>query len=290
MEPAFFPRIAVVGVGLLGGSLGLAARQRKLCREVIGVGRSRPALEEALRLEAVDQVSTDLAEGVADADLIILCTPVGHILDTLPQVLAAAKPGAIVTDVGSTKSAIVRAGEETATRLGKLFVGSHPMAGSEKSGVRYAKPDLFEESTCFVTKTTQTDPLAFSSVCRFWMALETRLVLCRPERHDRLVALVSHLPHMVAVALVQAVESLGEDKNLIRGIIGNGFRDTTRIAHGSADMWEDICAQNNGEIANVRKAFDDAVARVFDSIQNQDPALKAMLQNASEYRGFLDNH
>jgi prephenate dehydrogenase len=289
MDQPFFKNIAVVGVGLLGGSLAMAARDRKLCETVTGIGRSETSLAEAVQVGAVDRVTTNLEKGVADADLIVLCTPIQSILSMLPRVMAAAKPGAMVTDVGSTKESIVREGEATAAAHGRLFVGSHPMAGSEKSGVRFARTDLFKDTTCFVTKTAQTDLGAFSMVCGLWRALETRTVVLRPERHDRLAGLVSHLPHVLAVALVRAVDLSGEDKNLVKGIIGNGFRSTTRVAAGNTQMWEDICGDNKTSIVEMQALFQKALDEVLSTMdQDQGAALRDTLKSAAEYREFLD--
>lgn len=283
-----FDRIAIVGVGLLGGSLGLAVKERHLCREIIGIGRSQPALEEAMRLGAIDSYSLEMEEGVRDADLIVLCTPVRRILETLPEVMAAARPGAIVTDVGSTKASIVRTGEAAQREEGALFVGSHPMAGSEKTGVRHARASLFADATCVVTKTSRTSLTAFGRVCALWQALDSRIVVARPERHDDLVAKISHLPHLLAVALMQTLEECSEDKNLIKGIIGNGFRDMTRIAAGDSQMWEDICGENTPAIAEARRCFEQAFLKVMDAAAMGGPELKRIPENASQSRHFLD--
>lgn len=283
-----FDRITIVGVGLLGGSLGLAARERRLCREVIGFGRSQAALEEALRLEAIDRYDMNLESSVAEADLVVLCTPVRHILETLPAVMAAAKPGAIITDVGSTKTSIVQAGEAAQREGGAVFVGSHPMAGSEKSGVRYARPDLFAEATCFVTKTGTTDQKAFGRICLLWQALHSRIVVARPERHDSLVAKVSHLPHLLAVALMAAIEECAEDKNLVKGIIGNGFRDMTRLAGGDSRMWVDICGENVAAIQEARRCFETALARVMDTAASGGEPLRDLLEETNDARQSLE--
>lgn len=290
MSDPLFKQIAVVGVGLLGGSLGLAVKQQKLCTEVVGIGRSQGSLEDALRLEAVDRVSLDIRQGVAEADLVVLCTPVRHILSVLPEVMEAVKPGAIVTDVGSTKASITSLGEELAGRHGKLFVGSHPMAGSEKSGVRFAKPTIYENSTCFVTKTPETDLRAFARVSALWSALGARIVVVRPDRHDSLASLVSHLAHLVAVALVRTVELTHEDRNLIKGIIGNGFRDTTRIACGNVQMWEDIFADNEQRIAGVQEALQQVISEIISAQRTDHAALHNLFEQACDFREFLANH
>jgi prephenate dehydrogenase len=285
-----FKRVAILGVGLLGGSLGMAARKRNLCEEVVGIGRTPAALEEARRLEAIDRSTLDPAKAIAESDLVVLCTPVRHIVSVLPRMIGFARAGTVFTDVGSTKKSIVEIGEAAAAKAGCFFVGSHPMAGSEKSGVRYARENLYEDSTCFVTKTTTTNMEAFARVCRLWDAFGARIVIARPERHDRLVASISHLPHLVAVALVRAIEQFNEDKNLIKGIIGNGFRDTTRIACGDARMWEDICSDNREEICQSRKALENALDELVAACGIDGTGqLRAMLDDASDYRGFLDS-
>lgn len=288
MSEPHFSTISIVGVGLLGASLALAAKQQKLCDRVIGVGRNQATLEDAQELGIVDEVTTDLGSGVKSADLVVLCTPVFHIVKVVGQVLNAAKPGAIVTDVGSTKASIVSAAEAASQGTAKFFVGSHPMAGSEKSGMRNARPDLYANSTCIVTKTRQTDLKAFAQVCALWTALGCRVVIARPDRHDHLIGMVSHLPHLLAVALVRTLAKTQEDKNLIKGIIGNGFRDTTRIAAGSPAMWQDICADNSAEIRSAREQFNAAVAEIVELCSRDESVLKNLLEEAADYREFLD--
>jgi len=288
-EP-LFNRISIVGVGLLGGSLGMAALDRNLATEVVGVARKQTVLQEALRQGAISIGTLDLAEGIAGSELIVLCTPVRHIASILGEVVKHASPGAIITDVGSTKSSIVSTGDEFVAGSGKYFVGSHPMAGSEKSGVRFSRPNLFEESTCFVTRTPATDMEAFAKVCSLWHGVGSRIVISRPDRHDRLTAIISHLPHLAAVALVRAVDSFNEDKNLIRGIVGNGFRDTTRIAAGNSEMWEDICMDNVEEITRARHALEDALRDLMEACNPNTTCnkLHSLLEEAREFREFLD--
>jgi prephenate dehydrogenase len=287
-EPQF-KQISIIGVGLLGGSLGMAALQHKLTQKVVGIGRTQTGLQEAIRQGAISTGTTDLREGVEEADLIVLCTPVRNIADVLPEVVASAPDGAVISDVGSTKASIVAQGDEVTRGTGKFFVGCHPMAGSEKSGVRYSRPNLFEDSTCFVTRSTETDSRAFSMVCSLWRGLGSRIVISRPERHDTLTAMVSHLPHLAAVALVRAVENFNEDKNLIRGIIGNGFRDTTRIAAGNSDMWQDICMDNRAEIGIARDALEKSLNEIMQACQPglECDKLKNILEAAREFREFL---
>jgi prephenate dehydrogenase len=289
-EP-LFNRIAIVGIGLLGGSLGIALRARKLCNEITGVVRNDQTLVEAQRIEAIDHGTLEARGAIAQADLVVLCTPVSHIVEKLPELISAARPGTIFTDVGSTKSNIVRIGEQAASLNGCHFVGSHPMAGSEKSGVRHARESLYSDSTCFVTKSGATDMSAFIKVCKLWSGIGARVVVCRPERHDRLVAAVSHLPHILSVALVRAVSGFGEDKNLIKGIIGNGFRDMTRIAEGNSKMWQDIFTDNCPELSRARTEFDAALQELMAACgpAGSPESLGPLLEEASEYREFLSN-
>jgi prephenate dehydrogenase len=288
MQKPLFRQIAIVGVGLLGGSVGMAVKRRHLCQRVIGIGRSKMSLEEARRLEAIDEGFDSLEEGIADADLIVLCTPVKHILSVLPEVAKFARPGAIITDVGSTKESIVKLGEECTQAAGKFFVGAHPMAGSEKSGMRFARPDLYANATCYVTRTVSTSPDAFVRVSRFWRELGSRVVIIRPGRHDHLTSLVSHLPHLLAVALVKSVEASLEDKNLIKGIIGNGFRDTTRIACGSPEMWEDIFSDNCRRVSENLAAVEKAIHEIVQVCQENGSNLKPILEHACGYREFIN--
>lgn len=285
-----FNRIAVVGVGLLGGSLGLAARDRELCDEVVGIRRSKASIDEAKRIGAIDVGYTTIAQGVREADLVVMCSPVRQIKESLAEVVAAVRPGTIITDVGSTKTTIVAAGEAATEGTGASFVGSHPMAGSEKSGVRYSSATLYDGCTCFVTKTDHTALDAFSKVCALWEALGCRVVISRPARHDELVSLVSHLPHLAAVALVQAVDSFKEDKNLIKGIIGNGFRDMTRLAGGSTELWQDICSENKTCILEMCERFEHKLRELTGTVEtSQEQSLQNLLDSARAYREFVQN-
>ena len=288
MEP-LFEKISIIGVGLLGGSLGMAALERGLCRHVTGIGRTPTGLQEAIRQGAISDGTTAIEEGLKDASLVVISTPVNHILEILPQVIALAPEGAVITDVGSTKATIVSRGNDLARNTGRFFVGSHPMAGSEKSGVRHGRADLFEGSTCFITRTDETDTSAFARVFRMWKLLGARPVISRPDRHDALTALVSHLPHLAAVALVHTVDQFNEDRNLIRGIIGNGFRDTTRIAGGSPEMWDDICTDNRSQIEQARAALEKSLNDIMEACKAEPGCdrLRSLLEQAREYRDFL---
>jgi prephenate dehydrogenase len=257
-------RLAIVGVGLLGGSVARATRARGLAREIVGVGRDLGRLQPAVSDGALDRATTDLAEGVSGADLVVLGGPVLVNETLLAQVWGAAPAGCVVTDVGSTKASIVRTAERLAAGRPEVhFVGSHPMAGSEKSGYAMARVDLLSGATVVVTPSEAGDARAVKSVSEFWTSLGARVVTLEPELHDRAVAAISHLPHVVAWALVDAVMRFEPDA---LAIAARGFKDTTRIAAADPVMWREILLDNRAAVrASVtafRRALDDLDALV----------------------------
>lgn len=229
-------RISILGVGLLGGSLGMAARAA-FGAEIVGYGHRRGTLDKALENGAIDIACEDPAAAVRDADLVVLCTPVGIFPQLVQRIAAALKDGAIVTDVGSTKRSIVAAAEAGLPKTAH-FIGSHPMAGSEKRSVEYARADLFVNATCILTPTARTDAKALRAAEAFWQGLRMRIVRLSPEEHDRRLADISHLPHALAAALV----AMQEEASL--PLCGKGFLDTTRIAGGDGALWRDILLDN----------------------------------------------
>jgi prephenate dehydrogenase len=251
-------RLAVVGVGLLGGSVALAARAGGVAREIDGVGRSRERLEGPLRAGLVDRVSVDVAEGVAGADCVVLAATVLANERLLETVWDAVPAAALVTDVGSTKRGIVAAAERLAAKRPLAFLGSHPMAGSEKSGWEIARADLFRGATVIVTPTDATEPRAAKGVTALWEALGARVSALDPETHDRVVAAISHLPHVAAWALVDAV---GRFEPGALAFAARGFKDTTRIAASDPDVWREILLSNRDAIraslTALRAALDD---------------------------------
>ncbi|MGD0744433.1 MAG: prephenate dehydrogenase/arogenate dehydrogenase family protein [Verrucomicrobiota bacterium] len=251
-----FRKITVVGVGLLGGSVGLAVKRRKLARQTAGFVRRAVRLKDCERTGAVDFATTDLLVAVWDADLVILCVPLGQMRPLVMRMLPALKPGAMVTDVGSVKAGVVRELESRIQKSGAHFVGSHPMAGAEKTGVGAARADLFENAVCVVTPTKKTNRAALRKVEQFWKALGSRVLELTPETHDALVSRSSHLPHVVAATLANLVLHPAQPK-LQAALCANGFRDTTRIASGSPEMWRDIVLANHN---NLVKAVNVLVA------------------------------
>jgi prephenate dehydrogenase len=279
-------RLAIVGVGLLGGSVAKAARARGLAREIVGVGRDLGRLRPAREDGTLDALATDLAAGVRDADLVVLAAPVAAIGRLLGSVWDAVAPGAVVTDVGSTKASIVRTAEGLARRRAVAFVGSHPMAGSEQSGYGVARADLFQEATVIVTPTEASAVRAVKTVIGFWEALGAgRVLTMEPEAHDRAVAAISHLPHLVACALVDGVERL---EPAAFDVAARGFRDTTRIAAGDPGVWEEIFLANREALAAASREFLRALAELLRVVEAGDgTAVRAALARIKRRRESL---
>lgn len=247
-------RLSIIGVGLLGGSIGMAARSAiRNCR-IKGYDTDAEALARARQRRAIHSGASDLGHAVADADLVVLCTPVGAFSDVLRGMQGFLKRGALVTDVGSTKASIVKVASKILPGHAR-FVGSHPMVGSDQHGIRSARKRLLQNGLCITTPTSQTKPQALKAVESFWQTLGMRITRMSPGDHDRAMAHVSHLPHTVAAALV----ALQSPKDL--EVVGNGFLDTTRIAGGYGGLWRDIFLDNADNmrraLAKLRKQLDE---------------------------------
>lgn len=264
-------KVAILGVGLLGGSLGHALKRRGLARQVIGFVRRQASVPECERLGAVDRATLDLSDAVRDADLVVLCTPLAQMRPLAEQLLPALKPGAIVTDVGSVKASVVRELEPLLARAGGRFVGSHPLAGAEKTGVAWARADLFEGAVCVVTPTPRTDAAALRRVEALWRALGARVLSLSPQEHDALLARSSHLPHVLASALATLV--LDRRRPRTQSLVcANGFRDTTRIASGSPEMWRDIVLANRVHLRRALTEFIRQLERIEALLEQGDAA------------------
>ena len=262
-----FKKIAIIGVGLIGGSIGLAVRKRAPAKSVVGVFRRRSTLDKALNRGAVTAATMDLRQGVKDADLIIIASPVHSIPRLTMEVLKYAKKGAVITDVGSTKVWITKELIEAVKRhKGVFFVGSHPMAGSEHAGVEFARQDLLIGSPCIVTKDKFTDRSALAGVVAFWRSLGVRVSVMTPDEHDRSVSLVSHLPHVVAFSLALAVP----DRDL--KYAAEGFKDTTRVASSDPELWADILLSNRKHILKAARSFDMTYKELVRSLSKNDYA------------------
>lgn len=268
-----------MGTGLLGGSIGHALRAAGYEGTRTGIGRRTATLEKAVACEAVDETTCSIEEGVADADLVILCTPIGSFETLLPKIRDNLKPGAYITDVASTKAEVVHLAEQTLTES-VYFVGSHPMAGSEKTGVEYARADLFENALCIITPTNRTDKDAVQWISDFWQSIGGYTLVMPPRQHDELLARVSHLPHAVATALVHLAM-----KNSAIDLAGPGFGDCTRIASGDPDMWTDIFTSNQKATISAVDLLIKELTHFRDRLDREDAeAIRAWLAEGKENR------
>lgn len=269
MKKPLISQLAVVGVGLIGGSLSLALKAAGEVGEVVGIGRGTANLETALELGVVDRATTDLAEGVANADLVFLATPV----QSLPTVAAVAaahmKRGAILTDGGSVKGSVVESIEPSLPE-GIHFVPGHPIAGTEKSGAEAAFATLYQGKRCILTPTEKTDSHALALVRKVWETVGSEVVLMDVEKHDRILAAISHLPHMVAYSLVNAVGNYDRYEENILEYSAGGFRDFTRIASSDPTMWRDIAIANRDALLEMVECFERFLGELKEDIRSGD--------------------
>ncbi|MBW2422935.1 MAG: prephenate dehydrogenase/arogenate dehydrogenase family protein [Deltaproteobacteria bacterium] len=276
MSEAPFQRLAVLGLGLLGGSVAVAARERGLAREVIGAGRRQAPLERALAAGLVDGIGSP-AEAVVGADFVVLATPVGTMARVVADVAESLAPGTLVTDVGSVKAYVV----DTLPGLlpaGVDFVGSHPMAGSHLRGPDHARADLFEGATCVVTPRAGQEGAPIERVEAFWRAVGARVERREPAVHDEEVAWVSHLPHLVAFAFADALQTA---PSRVGALAGGGFRDFTRIAQSDAELWGEILQLNGKALSGPLNRFSESLARYARALEEGDlESLERMLSQA----------
>ncbi|MBI4313215.1 MAG: prephenate dehydrogenase/arogenate dehydrogenase family protein [Candidatus Omnitrophica bacterium] len=276
-----FGQVTIIGVGLIGGSIGKALRKRHLCRKVVGVARRRSALAEASKQGAIDRGFLEIAPAVKDADLVIVATPPSRVVEISQKVARTARRGVILTDVASTKANVIRGWERSLPKR-FLAVASHPMAGSEKTGVKHASADLFEGALCILTPTVETNRKALNQVRRLWKALGMRVTEMSAQRHDERVAMISHAPHLLAASLVSAARP-DELK-----IAAAGFLDTTRVALGDPALWEDICFNNRAALLGALARVERALVHVRQSVAYGDrKELQAILVESRRRRGRL---
>ena len=263
-----FRRMVIIGVGLIGGSLALVCRANGIVSEVIGVGRSEKNLKDAVALKAIDSYSFKAEDAVKGADLVILATPVRSLIQLAREIAPHLTPGAIVTDVGSVKGPLTEI--EDILSVGTYFVAGHPIAGKEKSGVSAAFPQLFQDAKCILTPTTKTNPDALSAVQKMWEAAGARVLRMTPEAHDYVFAAVSHLPHVIAYALVNTLLELENESEGTISYSAGGFRDFTRIAASHPEMWRDICLMNKKNILEMMDRYESRIAKIKSLIQSDD--------------------
>ncbi len=277
-------KITLVGVGLLGGSLGLAIKQRGLADRVEGYVRRVASIEESKQAGAVDSATVVLPQAVENADLVVLCTPIAQMRDLVEAMLPALKRGAIVTDVGSVKGTLAEDLTPLVASVGACFIGSHPMAGAEKMGVSAARADLFQNAVCVVTPAPKSPTDAIKKIEELWRAVGGRPVRMKPELHDELVSRSSHLPHVVAAELANYILSPALPKAQGQ-LCATGFRDMTRIASGSPEMWRDICLANRQNLARVLGVFIEDLQEFQLALENQDvKGIEEFFENAKQRR------
>ena len=275
---AHWPSVAIVGVGMIGGSIGKALKSRRLATRIIGIGRSAPSLAAAKKEGAVTETSLDIG-AVAAADVVVVAAGVGAIPDLLERIDAVVKPGTLITDAGSTKASIVAGWEKKRRSRRGRFVGSHPIAGSHRRGSAAADAELFAGRVTVVTPVAATPERDADEISGFWSALGSTVSMMTPREHDRILAATSHAPHMVAAAVASATPPSS------RNFTAGGWRDTTRIAAGDPELWADILLDNAGELATVMKRFAGVIEKMLTAIESGDRRrLVALLERAKEQR------
>lgn len=258
-------RVQIIGCGLLGASLGLALKERGLAGRVIGVGRNQSTLDKALASCAIDEATLELDASLGKADLIVLAAPVAKSIELLGELAALVSPRAVITDVGSTKGAIC-ARAESFWPQSRRFVGAHPMAGSEKSGPEHARASLYENAVCLVEEHPSLDAEAVALVVALWEGVGAKVVRVESEQHDAMLAYTSHLPHVVAACVAMLAERQGD----VSGFIGNGFRDTTRIAASRPEVWTEICLTNRKALLEGLRAYDAEMTAFREALLRKD--------------------
>ena len=247
-------KLTIVGAGLIGGSLGMAAKERGLVKQVTALVRRAESVEQCQALGIADNITLKATEAITGADLIVLCTPVASMFDLVNSLLPSLKVGAVVTDVGSTKRQLVNDLTPLIAKTGAHFVGSHPMAGSAQTGPSAARSDLFDGAVSVITPGEATDSNALQIIKEFWEALGSQSILMSVEEHDQLVARCSQLPHLLSSALVKRVLDPRHGE-LQRQLCATGFRDMSRLASGSPVMWRDIVSSNREAILTAIEEF-----------------------------------
>ena len=255
--------VAVVGVGLIGGSIGMALRARGLAREVVGVGRDMARLEEARGHGAIDRATVDMASGLAEADVVVVCTPVGRVAEDVRRASEIAPRSALITDAGSTKRTIVEAVEKS-PRAAEMFVAAHPMAGSEKTGAAHARADLYQDRVCVLTPSPRTPRGLVGRAREFWSSLGCRTVEMGPAEHDEVVAFTSHLPHALAASLAGSVPADWH------ALAAGAFRDVTRVAGADTELWTAIFRENRGPLMNAIGKLQDRLSALKYALMTDD--------------------
>ncbi|MCA9029373.1 MAG: prephenate dehydrogenase [Planctomycetaceae bacterium] len=275
-----FDTLAIVGVGLMGGSLALAAKQSGLAKRVIGLGRTQSKLDSAVELGILDAGTTSVAE-LAEAQFIVVCTPVDRIVADVQSVMNVVGQHAVVTDVGSVKQPVC---DVLGTQFPRQFVGSHPLAGSEKGGFQHSEADLYRGRRCVVTPMLDTSEQTTEIVEQFWTTLGMDVQRMSADEHDRILAVTSHLPHVAAAALASLLTEHEAP------FAATGFRDTTRVAHGEPDLWTAILQQNSGHVHQEIGRLIDELAQYKQALETNDAeSLRALLESGCAGRRLFES-
>jgi len=281
-----FKHIAIIGIGLIGSSLALSLKKAGFSGKISGIGRRQENLVRARELGIIDSFTTSHAEGVKNADLIVLASSVQHFKQIVTDIKDELKQGAIVTDVGSVKAEIVNQLEPLMPD-GVSFVAGHPIAGKECSGINAASPDLFRNAKCIITPSANTDKTALKKIRDFWEFIGTGTIVMSPEEHDSIFAAVSHLPHIAAYALINAINDVNED---MLQLSGKGLKDMTRTALSPPSLWRDICSHNRKDIILSLKSFSSVISRIMQLIEESDwDGLEEEFKRASEARQLIES-
>jgi prephenate dehydrogenase len=274
--------IAMIGLGLMGSSLGLALKKRGAELRIQAYARRQETCEAALKRGAADSACTDPQRAVRNADIVVLCVPIWSIAALAEEILPALKTGAVVTDVGSTKTDLLALMKETFADSEACFVGSHPIAGSEKTGVDAGNPDLYEGRLAVVCPENGAPPAAVAAVSNLWKSVGSEVIEMSAAEHDATLAATSHLPHLVAAALARSVGTEKAD------FCGTGFKDTTRVASGSADMWVDIIDTNRAALEAELDRFHGELQGLISILQKGDSTdIRRWLEEAAEQRNRI---
>lgn len=279
----------IFGVGLIGGSVALALKQAGLATHIVGVGRSASSLNQALALNIIDSVETNIEAALADADMVLIAAPVAQTSSILQSLQPFLAPQTVVTDAGSTKSDVLAAAKLALGEKFNQFVGGHPIAGAEKSGPAAAKAELFLQKNVVLTPTPDTKPAAVQAVTALWQACGAKVTTMPAAQHDSIFAAVSHLPHLLAFALVDDIASRPNAAQLF-SFAASGFRDFTRIAGSHPEMWRDISLANKSALLSELTAYQNELNTVKQLLENDDAAgLEALFERASAARNQWAN-
>jgi prephenate dehydrogenase len=262
----FFERVTILGVGLIGASFALAMKKYAFCNHLIGHGRRIENLKKAKEIGIIDSFELDLAKACADSDFILFATPVGTFMDIAKKICLVLKNGVLLTDVGSVKGRLVHDMEALMPK-GASFIGAHPIAGSSRSGIDTAAAEIFMGAKCIITPTEKTSKSTLEKLIHIWKTFGCNVELVNPDEHDRIYAMVSHLPHLVAYAIVNAVSDV--DGSYLK-FSGQGFLDTTRIASSSPELWRDICILNKDNLLRSVEIFKNNLERLSQYLRVSD--------------------